>query len=542
MVKPSKKDSSKVHAEEEKNSNAEAGQHAKREEAAKVNEKAKDTEAETLLADKKTAKEQSASAQGATSSTKKTRTEHDLLGELEVPADAYYGVHTVRAIDNFQISYVTINSIPEFIRGMVQVKKATAMANRRLHTLPAKKAEAIIWACDQILEKGRCMDQFPSDVFQGGAGTSLNMNTNEVIANLALEYLGEEKGSYDIINPNDDVNMSQSTNDAYPTGFRLGLYSATERLIERIDQLQAAFSSKANEFQDILKMGRTQLQDAVPMTLGDEFKAFAHNLAEEQAVLRDAQARLLQINLGATAIGTGVNSPAGYRHQVTAALSEVTGLKMETAADLIEATSDCGAYVLLHSAIKRAAMKLSKICNDLRLLASGPRAGLNEINLPPRQAGSSIMPGKVNPVIPEVVNQVCFKVFGNDITVTMAAEAGQLQLNVMEPVIGEALFQSIRIMGNAVDTLREKCVQGITANPAVCRAYVENSIGIVTYLNPFIGHHNGDMIAKESLATGKGVRDLVLEKGLLDEETLDKVLSVENLMHPEFRGQLFLDD
>ena len=475
-------------------------------------------------------------------SNKKTRTETDLLGSVEVPSDAYYGVHTLRAIENFQISYVTINTIPDFIRGMVQVKKATAMANRRLHVLPKKKAEAIIWACDQILEEGRCMDQFPLDVFQGGAGTSLNMNTNEVVANLALEHLGEEKGSYDVINPNDDVNMSQSTNDAYPTGFRLGIYYAMEDLIERIDTLQAAFHAKGNEFVDILKMGRTQLQDAVPMTLGDEFKAFAHNLAEEQAILRDAQKRLLEINLGATAIGTGVNTPAGYRHQVTAALSEVTGLEIKTARDLIEATSDCGAYVLLHSTIKRAAMKLAKICNDLRLLASGPRAGLAEINLPPRQAGSSIMPGKVNPVIPEVVNQVCFKIFGNDHVVTMAAEAGQLQLNVMEPVIGEALFQSIRIMGNAVDTLREKCVTGITANADVCRAYVENSIGIVTYLNPFIGHHNGDMIAKESLKTGKGVKELVLEKGLLDEETLNKVLSVENLMHPEFRGQLYIDE
>lgn len=478
----------------------------------------------------------------APKSTKKTRTEVDLLGEMEVSNDVYYGVHTMRAMDNFQISYVTINSIPEFIRGMVMVKKATAMANRRLHTLPKKKAEAIIWACDQILEEGRCMDQFPLDVFQGGAGTSLNMNTNEVVANLALEYLGEEKGAYDIINPNDDVNMSQSTNDAYPTGFRLGLYAEMEKLIERLDKLQSSFLAKSNEFQDILKMGRTQLQDAVPMTLGDEFKAFAHNLQEEQSVLREAQGRLLQINLGATAIGTGVNTPAGYRHQVTAALQEVTGLDIKSAPDLIEATSDCGAYVLAHSAIKRAAMKLSKICNDLRLLSSGPRAGLNEINLPARQAGSSIMPGKVNPVIPEVVNQVCLKVFGNDVTVTMAAEAGQLQLNVMEPAIGEPLFQSMRIMGNAVDTLREKCVDGITANADVCRAYVENSIGIVTYLNPFIGHHNGDMIAKESLETGRGVKDLVLEKGLLDEETLNRVLSVENLMHPEFRGQLFVDE
>lgn len=502
----------------------------------------KETTAAANASDSAKSTQETKQSQQTAAKAKKSRVEQDLIGEMEVPNSAYYGVHTMRAMDNFQISYVTINSIPEFIRGMAQVKKAAAMANRRLHTLPKKKAEAIMWACDQILEEGRCMDQFPLDVFQGGAGTSVNMNTNEVIANLALEYLGEEKGAYDIINPNDDVNMSQSTNDAYPTGFRLGLYASINQLIERMDALQNAFSVKANEFQDILKMGRTQLQDAVPMTLGDEFKAFAHNLQEEQSVLRDAQARLLEINMGATAIGTGVNTPAGYRHQVTAALSEVTGLEMKTARDLIEATSDCGAYVLLHSAIKRAAMKLSKISNDLRLLSSGPRAGLNEINLPARQAGSSIMPGKVNPVIPEVVNQVCFKVFGNDITVNMAAEAGQLQLNVMEPVIGEALFQSIRIMGNAVDTLREKCVEGITANPDVCRHYVESSIGIVTYLNPFIGHHNGDLIAKESLETGKGVRDLVLEKGLLDEATLDRVLSVENLMHPEFRGKLYMDE
>ena len=485
------------------------------------------------------------------SKTKKTTTptaragyrlEEDLLGTMEVPNDAYYGIHTLRAIDNFTISRTTINHVPEFIRGMVQVKKATALANRRLHTLPAKKCEAIVWACDQILDKGRCMDQFPIDVFQGGAGTSLNMNTNEVIANLALEYLGEPKGNYSVINPNDDVNMSQSTNDAYPTGFRLGVYAALIELIKQIDKLQSAFHAKGTEFVDILKMGRTQLQDAVPMTLGEEFQAFAHNLAEEQAVLRMAADRLLEVNLGATAIGTGVNTPAGYRHQVVASLSEVTGLEIKSARDLIEATSDTGAYVLVHGAVKRAAMKLSKICNDLRLLSSGPRAGLNEINLPPRQAGSSIMPAKVNPVIPEVVNQVCLKVFGNDLTVTMAAEAGQLQLNVMEPVIGEALFQSIRILRNAVTALREKCVVGITANADVCRAYVDNSIGIVTYLNPFIGHHNGDMIGKEAAATGKTVRELVLEKGLMDEQTLDQVLSKENLMHPVFRGALYLEN
>lgn len=471
-----------------------------------------------------------------------TRIEEDLLGKAEVPADVYYGVHTQRAVDNFKLSASTLNDLPEFIRGMAQVKKATAIANRRLHVLPREKAEAIAWACDQILEEGRCMDQFPIDLFQGGAGTSANMNTNEVVANLALEYVGAEKGSYDIINPNDDVNMSQSTNDAYPTGLRLGVYYAVQGLLEELDELQKALRAKGDEFSDIIKMGRTQLQDAVPMTLGQEFTAFGANLNEEQRTISNAATSLLEVNLGATAIGTGINTPNGYKDQVVTALREVTGLDIQASPDLIEATSDTGDYVMMHGAIKRAAMKLSKMCNDLRLLSSGPRAGLNEINLPERQAGSSIMPAKVNPVIPEVVNQVCFKIFGNDHVVTMAAEAGQLQLNVMEPVIGEALFQSIRIMGNAVDTLREKCVVDITANADVCRAYVENSIGIVTYLNPFIGHHNGDMIAKESLKTGKGVKELVLEKGLLDEETLNKVLSVENLMHPEFRGQLYIDE
>lgn len=472
---------------------------------------------------------------------KATRTETDLLGAMEVPADAYYGIHTMRAMDNYRISRTTVNDIPEFIRGMVMVKRAAALANRRLHVLPKEKAEAIDWACVQILEHGRCMDQFPIDVFQGGAGTSVNMNTNEVVANLALEYLGKPKGTYDAMHPNDDVNMSQSTNDAYPTGFRLGVYASLLNLIDELGELEAAFRTKGAEFVDILKMGRTQLQDAVPMTLGEEFQAFAHNIAEEQSVLRDAAERLLEINLGATAIGTGLNTPPGYRHQVVATLSEVSGLEMKSARDLIEATSDTGAYVLTHSAVKRAAMKISKICNDLRLLSSGPVAGLHEINLPARAAGSSIMPAKVNPVIPEVCNQVCFKVFGNDLTVTMAAEAGQLQLNVMEPVIGEALFQSIRILTNAAATLRTKCILGITANTEVCKTYVENSIGIVTYLNPFIGHHMGDEIGKEAAATGKSVRSLVLEKGLMTKELLDEVLSPENLMHPAFRGRLYLE-
>ncbi|MBF0582030.1 MULTISPECIES: aspartate ammonia-lyase [Corynebacterium] len=466
------------------------------------------------------------------------RKEEDLLGVMEVPQDAYYGVHTLRAVDNFQISRTSINQIPEFIRGLVMVKKAAALANAEIGALEQDKADAIIWACDEMLSNHRAMDQFPIDVFQGGAGTSTNMNANEVIANLALEKLGYPKGHYDVINPNDDVNMSQSTNDAYPTGFRLGLHFALDQLIKHLDALERAFEAKGKEFKNILKMGRTQLQDAVPMSLGQEFTAFAHNIAEERLQLERAQDALREINIGGTAIGTGLNTPPGYQEAVIRALSQVSGLEILPARDLIEATSDCGAYVTAHAAVKRVAMKLSKISNDLRLLSSGPRAGLNEINLPPRQAGSSIMPAKVNPVIPEVVNQICFKVFGNDVTVAMAAEAGQLQLNVMEPVIAQCVFESVRFLARACSTLRTLCVVGITANEDVTKGYVNNSIGIITYLNPLIGHHNGDLIGKEAAKTGKSVRDLVLEKGLLDEETVDKVLSAENLLHPTFQGEL----
>ncbi|XVX20892.1 aspartate ammonia-lyase [Actinomycetota bacterium] len=460
------------------------------------------------------------------------RVEEDLLGQREVPDEAYYGVHTLRAIENFRISSATINDVPDFIRGMVMVKKATARANAELGAIPAEVAEAIEWACDEVLDKGRCMDQFPVDVFQGGAGTSVNMNTNEVLANLALEHLGRPKGDYEVVHPNDHVNRSQSTNDAYPSGFRLGVLFALKRLQVAVEELAAAFEAKGGEFANVLKMGRTQLQDAVPMTLGDEFHAFAVNLGEEIARLESSSRLLTEVNLGATAIGTGVNTPEGYPQLVVGKLAEVSGLPIVLAANLIEATSDCGAYVQVHAAIKRTATKLSKICNDLRLLSSGPRAGLNEINLPEMQAGSSIMPAKVNPVIPEVVNQVCFKVFGNDITVTFAAEAGQLQLNVMEPVIGQAMFESINLMTAACDTLREKCVTGITANEEVCRDYVLGSIGIVTYLNDLIGHHNGDLVGKECARSGRTVREVVLEMGLLDEQTLDEVLSPENLMHP----------
>lgn len=463
------------------------------------------------------------------------RTEEDLLGTREVPLEAYWGIHTLRAIENYRISGLTIGDEPAFIRGMVKVKKASALANLEHGILPAQIAEAIIWACDQILEDGRCLDQFPIDAFQGGAGTSVNMNTNEVVANLALEHLGFAKGRYSYVNPNDHVNKSQSTNDAYPSGFRLGLHEKVEGLIAELARLIDSLDSKGRQFANVLKMGRTQLQDAVPMSLGKEFEAFGVLLGEEIPRLRNNSALLLEVNLGATAIGTGLNTPEGYQETVVRHLRAITGLDIRGAENLLEATSDTGAYVSMHAAIKRLAVKLSKICNDLRLLSSGPRAGLGEIRLPERAAGSSIMPAKVNPVIPEVVNQVCFKVMGNDVALTFAAEAGQLQLNVMEPVIALSLFESINLLTNSMRTLREFCIIGIEANEDVCRNNVLDSIGIVTYLNEVIGHANGDLVGRECARSGRNVREVVLEMGLLDEATLDELLSVENLLRPKYR-------
>ncbi|OOH90534.1 aspartate ammonia-lyase [Pasteurellaceae bacterium 15-036681] len=471
-----------------------------------------------------------------------TRIEVDLLGEREVSNDVYWGIHTLRAVENFNISKNTISDVPEFVRGMVMVKKATALANGELGAIPKKISKAIVQACDEVLVNGRCMDQFPSDVYQGGAGTSVNMNTNEVIANLALEILGHKKGEYQFLDPMDHVNASQSTNDAYPTGFRIAVYNSVMQLISKVLYLQQGFENKAAEFANILKMGRTQLQDAVPMTVGQEFKAFSVLLDEEVRSLKRTAELLLEVNLGATAIGTGLNTPEGYAPLAVKYLSEVTQLPCTLSENLIEATSDCGAYVMVHGALKRSAVKLSKICNDLRLLSSGPRAGLNEINLPELQAGSSIMPAKVNPVVPEVVNQVCFKVIGNDTAITFAAEAGQLQLNVMEPVIGQAMFESIEILANACVNLRDRCIDGITVNKEICENYVFNSIGIVTYLNPFIGHHNGDIVGKICAMTGRSVRDVVLEMGLLTEAQLDDILSVENLMNPKYKAKCFEDE
>ncbi|WP_413586676.1 aspartate ammonia-lyase [Bdellovibrio sp. HCB274] len=466
------------------------------------------------------------------------RIENDLLGDKQVPADAYYGIHTLRAMENFEISGIKIGQDELFVRALALVKKATAMANGELGTIPKDVSKTIVEACDVILKDPRKWGaQFPSDIFQGGAGTSVNMNANEVIANIALELRGLKKGDYKVIHPNDHVNKCQSTNDAYPTAFRVSLYEHISVAVKAVDTLALAFEAKGKEFSKVLKMGRTQLQDAVPMSLGQEFNAFATLLKEDSRLLKSVQKLILEVNLGATAIGTGVNAPEGYSALAVKKLAEVTGYPFVISEDLIEATSDCGAYVIISAALKRTAVKLSKICNDLRLLSSGPRAGLKEINLPELQAGSSIMPAKVNPVIPEVVNQVAFKVIGNDLTVTLAAEAGQLQLNVMEPVIASSLFESILLMTQACYTLKNKCVDGITANAERCRDYVMNSIGIVTYLDPIIGHAEGDLIGKICAQTGKSVAEVALERGVVTQAQLDEIFSTENLLNPKYLGK-----
>ncbi|QDK38718.1 aspartate ammonia-lyase [Bdellovibrio sp. NC01] len=466
------------------------------------------------------------------------RIEKDLLGELKVPAVAYYGIHTLRAIQNFEISGKTIGEDALFVRGLALTKKATALANMELGTIPKDVGHLIVKACDEILKNPKAWGaQFPSDVFQGGAGTSVNMNANEVIANIALELHGLEKGRYDVIHPNDHVNKCQSTNDAYPTAFRVALYEHLNEVIKAVGVLAEAFEAKGVEFKKVLKMGRTQLQDAVPMSLGQEFNAFATLLKEDSRLLKTVQKLILEVNLGATAIGTGVNAPEGYAPLAVKKLAEVTGYDFVQSEDLIEATSDCGAYIIISGALKRTAVKLSKICNDLRLLSSGPRAGLKEINLPELQAGSSIMPAKVNPVIPEVVNQVSFKVIGNDLAITLAAEAGQLQLNVMEPVIASSIFESISLLTNACYNLKSKCVDGITANKERCREYVMNSIGIVTYLDPIIGHAEGDLIGKICAQTGKSVAEVALERGVVTQAQLDEIFSDENLLNPKYLGK-----
>ncbi len=459
------------------------------------------------------------------------RTERDFLGEKLIPAEAYWGVHTARAVENFPISGTTVAAMPDLIRAFGYVKKAAARANRDLGVLDAQRAHAIMFACERLIA-GEFHDQFVVDVIQGGAGTSTNMNANEVLANLALEKLGWPKGAYAHLHPNDDVNQSQSTNDAYPTAVRVALQFATEPLIEAVGRLRQALDDKGREFSGVLKMGRTQLQDAVPMTLGQEFEAFGVTLGEDIERLREVCALLCEVNLGGTAIGTGLNAPAGYARRAVAHLAELSGLPMVPARHLVEATSDMGAFVLFSGVLKRLAVKLSKIANDLRLLSSGPRGGLNEINLPPMQPGSSIMPGKVNPVIPEAVNQVAFQVIANDLAVTLAAEAGQLQLNAMEPLIVANLLQSLQMLAAACHMFETRCIRGIEADTDRCRELLERSIGVVTALVPHLGYATATRLAAAALQTGQTVRALVLAEGLMDAARLDEVLSPAAMLGP----------
>jgi len=461
----------------------------------------------------------------------RTRTEHDLLGDREVPHEYYYGVQTLRALENFNISGVTLKFFPVLIEAFASVKMAAARANHELGNLDGKIKEAIVKACEEIRNK-RLHEHFVVDMIQGGAGTSTNMNANEVIANRALELLGHERGEYQYCHPNNHVNLSQSTNDSYPTSVKIALFNANEALLVILKRLINSFHLKAQEFSHIIKMGRTQLQDAVPMSLGQAFEAYASTFEEEVLRLKENANLFLVVNMGATAIGTGINTDPAYSEKVIKHLKMTTGLDVKLAEDMVEATQDTGAFVMYSSAIKRLAIKLSKICNDLRLLSSGPRTGLNEINLPKMQPGSSIMPGKVNPVIPEVVNQIAFKVIGNDLTVSLGAEAGQLELNVMEPVIVQSIFESIEMLKNGISVLVDKCITGITANEEHIRNQVRNSIGLVTALNPVLGYEVSTQLAKEALEQNKGVYELVLEQKLMTKKKLDEVLAPENMIKP----------
>ncbi len=462
----------------------------------------------------------------------RTRTEHDLLGYREVPYEYYYGIQTLRALENFNISGVQLNFFPVLGESLAIVKLAAAKANYDLGLLSKPLADAIISACQEIIN-GKYAFHFVVDMIQGGAGTSTNMNANEVIANRALEILGYERGKYEHCHPNNHVNLSQSTNDAYPTAIKIAIIRSNEKLVAVLKELIVSFRAKAVEFAHVIKMGRTQLQDAVPMTLGQAFEAYSVLLEEEIARLNQNVELFLEVNMGGTAIGTGINADPRYSGVVIEHLREITGKPIVLATNLVEATQDTGAFIMYSSAVKRLAVKLSKISNDLRLLSSGPRAGLNEINLPPMQPGSTIMPGKVNPVIPEVVNQIAFKVIGNDLTVTLAAEAGQLELNVMEPIIVYSIFESIEMLKNGMHTLNYRCIKGITANEEHCREMVYNSIGLVTALNPIIGYEASNKLAKDALEGNRSVYELVLEQNLMTKEALDEALDPKNMIGPK---------
>lgn len=459
------------------------------------------------------------------------RRELDSLGEVDVPADRYWGIHTERALRNFPVTGIPVGGYREFIRAIALVKLAAARANRRMGVLPDRKAAAIESACLRLADDETLASEFPVDVIQGGAGTSTNMNANEVIANLAIESLGGQRGDYDLVSPH-DVNISQSTNDAYPTALRLAILFSTDPLLGSLETLAADLSRKGEEFRNVVKIGRTQLQEAVPMTLGQEFAAFAVTIREDIQRIREAAGHLQEINLGGTAIGTGLNARARYSEIAVSELSALSGYPLKQAADLIEATSDMGAFVLFSGVLKRTAVKLSKICNDLRLLASGPRAGFAEIRLPAVQAGSSIMPGKVNPVIPEVVNQVAFLVIGHDLTVTMCAEGGQLQLNAFEPTIGYCILSSVRHLTSAATILASRCIAGIEADEVRCRDVAEASVGLATALAPLIGYETSARIAKRALLENRKIADVVIEEGIMSAETIKQVLATDAMTRP----------
>lgn len=459
------------------------------------------------------------------------RQETDLIGTKDIPSDALYGVQSLRGFENFHISGIKMTHFPNFIKGFAITKKCAAIANHQLNLLTDQQFKAIVQACDEISE-GKFHENFQSDMIQGGAGTTMNMNANEVIANRALKIMGKNYGEYKYCSPNDHVNCSQSTNDAYPTAFHLGIYLENEKLIQALEGIVIAFEKKAVEFKDIVKMGRTQLQDGVPMTLGQSFQAYADSVKEEILHIKKAAEEFLTINMGATAIGTGICSQPGYTEKCIQAFRKETGLDFKLAKDLILATSDSTPLVLYSAELKHIALKFCKICNDLRLLSSGPRCGFGEIHLPEMQPGSSIMPGKVNPVIPEVMNQVCYKVIGNDTCVMLGCENAQLELNVMEPVIVYSIFESINLLTNGINTLRERCILGIEARKENCEHFVTGSIGIVTALNPYIGYKHSTALAKKAMETGKGIYDLVIEEGILKKEDLDTILKPENMIHP----------
>lgn len=458
----------------------------------------------------------------------KLRTESDNIGSLAIPSDAYWGINTARALENFPISGRPISTYPDLLFGYACVKQACSRANAEIGELDRRKADLIDQACEEI-KHGGLQDQFVVDIIQGGAGTSTNMNVNEVIANRGAELAGGAKGKYDILDPNDDVNRGQSTNDTYPTALKMGLCLAIERLLEALAKVEIAFRDKGREFAGIVKVGRTQLQDAVPMTLQQEFEGFAVTLREDHDLLELVRQRMWEVNLGGTAIGTGIAADPRFPAAAARHLSKITGYDITIAADLIEATSDVGVFLKLSAALKINAMKLSKICNDLRLLSSGPQAGFGDINLPPRQAGSSIMPGKVNPVIPEVVNQVAFVIAGHDVTVSMAAEAGQLQLNAFEPVMAHSLLEGLKWLTAAIETLRVNCIEDITANKRRLADQVGSFVGVVTALIPHIGYGPASKLAKEALATNANIADLVVKTGLLTRERVTAMMAPERL-------------